>query len=216
MKNTINRMGDVVLALREAEHASVFPTRIQLQKFVYLADVLGQIVGVFKPLAGHKTYQRGPYDAAIQNAVDSLAFRGMARIEGVWRMPNGGLATKYQITDSGRDLLVKMSTSPYLQRKIRIASLIGVELKHFGWNRIVKLVYAEPTYVAARPKGWGVALMPENGVEISTAFLVAIMRRVVETLDNEREATPEWITNRFFAFLSDYDYQNGNISQNTI
>lgn len=204
-------MGDVILALNEAERAEVFPTRIQLQKFVYLADALGQIIGILKPLEGHKTYQNGPYDAAVQNAVDSLAFRGFARIEGVWRMSTGGLATKYQITESGTNFLERMSTSSYFQRKVKISQLVGDELRILGWNRIVKLVYAEPTYLAARPKGWGISLKPENGVEISTAFLVAIMRRVVETLDYDKVATPEWIINRFFAYLSDYDRHHGSV-----
>ena len=81
-QNIMNRMGDVVLALGEAEKSHIQPTRIQLQKFVYLADVLGQLVGAMKLREGHKSYFNGPYDAAIQNAVDSLAFRGLVRIAG--------------------------------------------------------------------------------------------------------------------------------------
>jgi hypothetical protein len=201
-------MGDVILALGEAEKARVRPTKIQLQKFVYLADVLGQVVGLVKPLESHKTYRNGPYDPAIQNAVDSLAFRGIARVVGVWRTPSGHLATSYTLAPPGRELLTKLRASGQLSRKAQIAGLVGDELLRLGWDRIVALVYAEPTYVATRPTGWGSILQVENGLKVSAAFLVAVMRRVVATLSAENTATPEWLTDRFFAYLNDYDRHN--------
>lgn len=198
-------MGDVMLALREAEKANVRPTRIQLQKFIYLTDVLGQVVGLLKPREGHKTYFRGPYDAAIQNAIDSLAFRGFARIAGVWKTPSGDLGTSYTLAGPGLLFLEKFRAHPSLVEKVRISELVGEQLQKMGWKRIVQLVYAEPTYVSAKPNGWGVVLKPENGLEVSAAFVVAIMRRVASTLSHGKEATPEWLTERFFAFMSDYD-----------
>jgi len=205
----MNRMGDVIIALGEAERAKVRPTKIQLQKFVYLTDVLGQVVGVLKPSDGHKTYRNGPYDPAVQNAVDSLAFRGLARVAGVWRTPSGHLGTSYIIAEPGRQFLEKIRGHPALIPKVEIAALVGAELRDLGWDRIVKLVYAEPTFVATRPTGWGARLEAENGLAVSAAFFVAVMRRVAVTLGAERSATPEWVTARFFAYLNDYDRHYG-------
>jgi hypothetical protein len=203
--NITNRMGDVILALGEAEKANVQPTRIQLQKFIYLSDVLGQVVGTLKLREGHKTYRNGPYDAAIQNAVDSLAFRGVVRITGVWKTASGGTGTKYALAVPGQKLIHRLRESPAFARKVQVAKLVGAELCEFGWSRIVNLVYAEPTFVATRPSGWGSHLSPEDGLVVSTAFVLAIMRRTVGTLYPDREATPEWIAERFFAYLDDYD-----------
>lgn len=204
-----NRMADVIFALGEAESARVRPTKIQLQKFVYLADVLCQIVGAMKPRDAHLTYRNGPYDPAVQNAVDCLAFRGLVRVAGVWRTPSGHLATSYALSEPGRKFLQRLRSSPSLSRKSRIAALVGDELLHLGWDRIVALVYAEPTYVSTRPTGWGSALPAENGLTVSAAFLVAIMRRVAGTLSEERPPPPEWISGRFFAYLNDYDNNYG-------
>lgn len=202
--NVLNRMGDVVLALGEAAQAKVRPTKIQLQKFVYLTDVLGQVVGALKPQEAHKTYRNGPYDAAIQNAVDALAFRGLVKVAGVWRTPSGHLATSYMLAAPGRQFAQKISQHPTFARKTQIASLVGAELRTYGWNRIVSLVYAEPTFVSTRPTGWGSRLAAEDGLKVSTAFIVAVMRRAAGTLDAEHPASPEWITGRFFAYLNDY------------
>lgn len=205
MNPVINRMADVLLALEEAGIAKVRPTKIQLQKFVYLTDVLAQIVGAIKPRNAHKTYKNGPYDQAIQNAVDALAFRGLVRVAGVWRTPNGRMGTSYVIAAPGGVMLEKIHNSPDLTRKVTVARLVGIELRELGWDRIVDLVYAEPTYVSTRPTGWGERLEAENGLRVSAAFLIAAMRRVVTTLSPERPMTASWATNRFFAYLSDFD-----------
>ena len=205
MSSILNRMSEVVLALNEARLSEIQPTKIQLQKFVYLCDVLGQIVGRLKPVEAHKTYRNGPYDPAVQNAVDSLAFRGLVRIAGVWRTPSGHLSTKYTLADPGDVFLNQLKSHRSLEQKVLVASLVGTELQALGWDRIVSLVYAEPTFVATRPFGWGAPLEAENGLKVSTAFLVAIMRRVSETLSLEVAVRPEWLADRFFAYLSDYD-----------
>lgn len=206
-----NRFADVVLALEQASRSRVRPTRIQLQKFVYLTDALAQIVGSLGPMEGHKTFRNGPYDAAIQNAVDCLCFRGVAAIAGTWRTQAGHLATTYTLTRSGRDFLLKIHESDAFRRRVEIAKLVGTELQNLGWHRIVDLVYAEPTYVSARPKGWGERLVPEDGLSTSAAFVLAVVRRIVSALalegvTGDREG---WVVNRFFAFLSDYDNEHG-------
>lgn len=205
----MNRMGDVILALGEAEAAHVQPTRIQLQKFVYLSDALGQLVGAMKLREGHKIYFNGPYDAAIQNAVDSLAFRGMVRIVGVWKTPSGHTGTKYALSAAGQSLMLRLREAPEFHRKVKVARLVGTELRKLGWSRIVELVYAEPTFVAFRPSGWGGQLAAENGLTISAAFVLAIMRRVAHIVHPEQPVSPEWFAERFFAYLDDYDHHYG-------
>ncbi len=208
-QNILNRMGDVALALSEAEKAYVQPTRIQLQKFVYLTDVLSQLVGTMKLLEGHKIYFNGPYDAAIQNAVDSLAFRGLVRIAGVWKTPSGSTGTKYALAAPGRRLVSRLDETPEFQRKVRVAKLVGIEMRKLGWSRIVDLVYAEPTFVAFRASGWGEQLAAENGLTISAAFVLAVMRRVAGIVHPGEKVSPEWFAERFFAYLNDYDHHYG-------
>lgn len=211
--HTTNRMGDVVLALSQAGKARIHPTRIQLQKFIYLSDVLGQVVGALMPVVGHKTYFNGPYDSAIQNAVDSLAFRGLVQITGVWKTPSGKVATKYTLAISGEKFLARLQSAPGLARKIQVADLVGCEINKLGWARIVDLVYAEPTFVSTRPTGWGSRLNAEDGLSVSAAFVVAIMKRLINTLYVDQQVTPEWIADRFFAYLDDYDRNYGSKSR---
>src|ERR1041384_758929 len=204
--NVVSRMSDVLFALCEAEKAKVRPTKIQLQKFIYLTDVLGQVVGLMKLREGHKTYRNGPYDPSIQNAVDALAFRGLVQVAGLWRTPSGHLAASYVLAAPGRILLDRLRGAKELARKVHVAGLVGAELSELGWDRIVDLVYAEPTFVATRSYGWGADLVVEDGLSVSAAFVLAVMRRVATMLQSERAASPEWVGERFFAYLNDYDH----------
>jgi hypothetical protein len=216
-ENITNRMADVMLALGEAKIAQVQPTRIQLQKFVYLCDVLGQVVGTLKPKEGHKTYRNGPYDPAIQNAVDCLAFRGFVQITGVWKIAGGATGTKYALAEPGRQFLTRLRAAREFTRKFQVAGLVGVELHKLGWGRIVALAYAEPTFVATRSSGWGSQLLAEDGLSVSTAFVLAIMRRTVGAIYPDFDPAPEWVADRFFAYLDDYDrtcgLANGGVTQ---
>jgi hypothetical protein len=209
-KNITNRMGDVLLALGQAATADITPTKIQLQKFVYLVDVIGQVLGVLRLREGHKTYRNGPYDVAIQNAVDCLAFRGLVTISGTWRTPSGHLAVRYALAPEGRPLESAIRTSEAFARKSQVVAMVGVELKSIGWGRIVQLVYAEPTFVATRPFGWGAPLIAENGLNVSAAFLLSIMRRFADSL-REDAATSAWLTDNFFGYLSSYAGRHANL-----
>jgi hypothetical protein len=199
-----NRMSDVLFALEQAGKARVRPTKIQLQKFIYLSDALGQLVGVLRPKAGHKTYRNGPYDAAIQNAVDALAFRGFVRIAGIWRTPNGTLGTSYVLSAAGNVLLQKFHQSETFVQATYIAGLVGTELLQRGWDQVVNFVYAEPTFVSTRPSGWGAELRSEDGLRVSAAFLIAVIRRASAELNLRKQPDTNWVTDRFFAFLRDY------------
>jgi uncharacterized protein YwgA len=201
--NVTNRMGDVFFALGEAATADIQPAKIQLQKFIYLTDVVGQLLGVLRLRDGYKTYRNGPYDVAIQNAVDSLAFRGFVNVAGTWKTPSGHLAVRYTLARQGQEMLQTIRASNTFARKTRIAAIVGAEVRNLGWHRIVSLVYAEPTFVATRSLGWGAPLLAENGLDVSAAFILAIMRRFAEGLRKEA-ATPVWLADRFFAYLGDY------------
>src|SRR5688572_8648288 len=92
--HTTLRMRDVALCLHAAAPRHVALNRIRLQKYIYLADVLSIVYAALPPVDGHITYKNGPYDRAIQNAVDALAFRGFVHVM------TGGLDTNSSNTYS--------------------------------------------------------------------------------------------------------------------
>src|SRR4051812_8205442 len=91
------RMSDVGMAMSAASKYGQDLNRIRLQKFIYLLDVVGYIYHLLPPRVAHKTYKHGPWDVAIQNAVDALVFRGFAEASKVQRDPNGKIHATYKL-----------------------------------------------------------------------------------------------------------------------
>ena len=195
------RMRDVVLASSAASRYQHALNRIQLQKFLYLVDAITFLFDIAPPREAHRTYKHGPFDAAIQNAVDCLTFRGLASVKGVSRQADGTTTAFYELTNAGKawakDLRIDVATATRWQA----TQLVAERAAHgLGWPRLRDLVYAEPTYVAARPNGWGQYLHPEDTRSTSTALLL----RTVESLLPSRAGQPihrDLLIDLYFDFL---------------
>lgn len=166
------RMRDVGFALSAAKGYGVSLNRIALQKLVYIADSLSLIFQLLPPASGHQTYKHGPYDRFIQNAVDSLCFRELAAITKAVQFENS-VSTEYALTDSGSQWIAELGTRESSADRKELFSAVAYELqKNENWSRLKELVYAEPTFVATRPLGWGKPLQVDDGRRTSSAALL--------------------------------------------
>jgi hypothetical protein len=198
------RMRDVVLALNAASRFDQMLSRIRLQKFVYLLDVMIYLVELLPPSERHVTYRHGPFDAAIQNAVDCLAFRGLVRIADLRRETDGTTQAKYALTDSGKAWLGKLLSDSQFQVRSQVAASIAEEVDSIGWERIVALVYAEPTFVTARSLGYGAKLSPHNPLSNSAALVLRTMKRGLRSGFERTTPEPQLLLRLFFLYLRDF------------
>src|SRR5689334_16183969 len=97
----VTRMRDVGMSLLAAASFGQPLNRVRLQKFVYLLDQVGQLLRVLPPILGHYSFRNGPFDPRIQNAVDSLAFRGLVDIKGLRRTKEGAVHCDYKLSVAG-------------------------------------------------------------------------------------------------------------------
>jgi hypothetical protein len=199
------RMRDVGLALGAADTYDRWLTRIQLQKFIYLLDAIGLIFDLLPPSRAHLTYKYGPYDAAIQNAVDSLAFRGFVTASDVRRSPEGDISARYQLSAAGHSWLRRIADTELFASRWDAALVIGRRINTLGWERLVDLVYAEPTFVSTRPRGYGQLLQVNNGLNNSAAFIIAVINRVLSHGFANTSTSRDLIVNLFFRYLDEFD-----------
>ena len=201
----LNRMYDVVVALAAAKKHKQLLNRIRLQKFIYLLDVVSFLYEYLPPKRGHLTYKNGPYDQAIQNAVDSLAFRGFVSVYNVEYAPDGKKYAEYSINNVGKSWLERLNRIEGLKVRWEAALDIGQKVNTIGWHRLVPLVYAEPTFVRKRSQGYGQQLEPNNGLENSAAFLIEMINRGLSFGFEKKQADRELIIELFFRYLDSYD-----------
>ena len=214
----LNRMYDVCLALGVAKKHGQFLNRIRLQKFIYLLDVVSLLYEFCPPREGHHTYKLGPYDPAIQNAVDSLAFRGFAKVFNVEYSSNG-IHAEYGLTNAGESWLAKLRKTEGFGIRWQAAFEVGQKVNARGWNRLIELVYAEPTFTETRLSGYGQRLDPTNGLKSSSASLMEIINRGLSQGFTEIQPDRELIVELFFRYLDSYARTRASkwiISKNTM
>ena len=201
----LNRMSDVAITLATASVYEQRLNRIRLQKFIYLLDIVGYMYEVLPPAANHISYKNGPWDRAIQIAVDSLAFRGLVEISDVESLPNGNFSSQYTLTLAGEEWVKILAGQETFKLLFEAASITGKKVEKLGWWRLKNLVYAEPTYVQKKYLGFGQKIDITDGTKNTAAYLMGIFNRLLEERGHNAELNRELATELFFRFLDNYD-----------
>jgi hypothetical protein len=197
-------MRDVGFALEAAGGYERRLNRIGLQKFIYLCDVVSTLYEILPPLQGHHTYKHGPYDPAVQNAVDSLAFRGLVRVYGVDRDQEGRISATYTLTEPGSLLARNLAAAQPFRARWRVAVDVARRVEGRGWQRLRELAYAEPTYANERVHGLGRPLRPEQRLGNTAGALLATLRRTLTLGFREASPSGDLILELFFRYLDNY------------
>jgi hypothetical protein len=196
------RMRDVGLALHAAASYERALSRIHLQKYLYLMDSLAGLYQLLPPIEAHYTFRHGPYDPFIQSAVDSLAFRGLARISTLVRRSNGNIAAEYSLSSAGRRWSERMRSHAALTDRMEVAEAVARQVNRIGWDRLVPLVYAEPTYLSGRAAGFGKKLKPQRSSTNSSAYVLQLIKQALPV--RSPLVTREVIAEYYFDYLEAY------------
>lgn len=171
-------------------------------------DAISVIFDLLPPAQAHYTFRHGPFDPNIQNAVDALAFRGLASIKRLVRRTDNTLASEYVLSDAGVRWTAKLATEQALNGKAQISEIVGTHVSRLGWNRLVDLVYAEPTFVGIRPDGYGKRLKPQRSLTASSGQLLQLIRHAL----TGRSSPPDRdvIVAYYFEYLDKYSTEHRN------
>lgn len=144
----IQRYPDVIFALHAASRYDQSLGRIQLQKFIYLGDILSIIWHLITAKEGHETYNFGPYDPKIQNAADILSFRGFINIRFLDIVTDPNKTTsQYSINNNGLNFSENLCRKQFYNTKNHIYQNIALNVNRVGWGKLKTIVYSEITYL---------------------------------------------------------------------
>lgn len=148
------RHKDVLIALYMADKYGQKLGRLQLQKFIYLADTISVLWNTLAPKMGHITYDFGPYDQNIQNAVDVLAFRGFVSVVD-YKIVDERVQASYRISKQGVELYDALEKNRAFKNRISLYEEIAVQVNKRNWLKLKEMVYSEPGYSVSRVQGHG-------------------------------------------------------------
>lgn len=201
------RMRDVQLSLFGAARYNQTLGRIQLQKLVYLTDSISTLYDLLPPQVAHETYFHGPWDNAVQNAVDCLVFRGLAIAEPARHSADGKKICRYLISESGQHWAQKLIESSFCQQRWSATSAVCEQVNKLGWRRLRSLAYAEPTYASVQHYGYGQELRPYEFLGVSTGALLEIIKMALSPAWAVARPTVAALTEVYFMFLDRFDRQ---------
>jgi hypothetical protein len=196
------RYKDVLFALAATRQYDADLGRLQLQKYIYLGDVLTVLWGILAPRQSHQTYRNGPYDQGIQNAVDVLAFRGFVTVVQSRFRIDGAVYSSYRISELGLELSGALVREGCFARKLHLYECIGSHVNELGWDRLRDLVYSEVTYLTKRGEAFGQYLQNNSLLTNESLRIVFGFNTLLE--DESARLSRDNLTALFFQFLDNY------------
>jgi len=202
MSRTGQRYKDVLLALATVQIYGEKLGRLQMQKLVYLVDSLSLLWGLLSPAPGFQTYKHGPYDPAIQNAIDVLTFRGAINIVSSEVKPDGSLIALYEISDTGIEIVRRMKNNSHFSERASLYETISNHVSQRGWGKLRDLVYSEATYIGKKADGWGTSLNTNSLLSNDSLRTLLEFNDLVR--DRSLKLGRENLTSIFFRVLDNY------------
>jgi hypothetical protein len=196
------RTKDVLLALATASAHKDGLARLQLQKFIYLFDILAI---AWRDVEGSNTFlpwNHGPYDRTIQNAVDCLAFRGLVSIAELSFRDVRKAQCLYSLTPAGKLAVERLVKEKPFANDIDLFREMSMEINRRGWSKIKDIVYSEPTYNTARVTQQGTTLFVSQNYNLAWK-LVRGVRDGFE-LGRQKPMSRRTLVQVFFATLDQY------------
>jgi hypothetical protein len=203
-RRTFLRMRDVALALYQARQYRVELSKTQLQKMIYLVDAVTLLYALLPVREGHKTYKHGPWDNAIQNAADSLVFRGLAKLAQIRMGPQHEAFVRYELTPAGLRWIDTLLHSTAARERARTFAAVAAQVDVQGWRRLKELVYAEPTYAFNRYRGYGQLLQVLDPNDNSAGNILRLMSATISQGWEQVVLDPDLLVNLFFRYLDRY------------
>lgn len=146
-----------------SELGNTYVSRIALQKLLYLSKVFAPLKKIVLDYLRFQYYIRGPYIPDLLNIIDNLAAQGFVKIDKPQIKKRGALYVNYCITEAGKQIVLDLidkvedeSEKFWWISTITKLSLIYTKenylSKYNGLDKIVDLVYQEPTFLISKKK----------------------------------------------------------------
>lgn len=204
------RYNETLFALEAAEHVGwQYLSRIQVQKILYLTEMLGPFQQFIISRLEYYPWHRGPYSKSLQNGIDHLVARGLATItyyhlrqttQVVPTRDDKVEVVQYQITDSGHSLIKSLCSYEGNMDTRRLVQLVCELVDLYGVSNILNLVYEEPTFSELKARGKADFIDPESENN-QTLELLSFIDDTARTAMRYTSVTWEAIATAYFDFL---------------
>ena len=214
---TFKRSNEILYLFYSADELSwPYISKIGVQKCLYLSEILSPLREVILSFLNFIYLHKGPYSKDVQNMLDYLV--SLNAIEVVSFTTIGGNSyVDYKITEAGKSLVENLILYPIENEKLewirivmkvvdayKISFDLGEQYK--GADRIIDLVYQEPSFKEVRQRGAKWEFLPIGDENKLTMELIRFLKKIEQKLplgfDRDRyKLDLETILLSFFEYL---------------
>lgn len=174
LAHRFRRYNEALFALDAAKLMGwAYLNRIQLQKILYLCEMLAPFRDVVMAHLEYRFHYKGPYARDLQNSVDHLLTRGLAELVS-YSLTTGSSdvptsddqveVASYRLTSEGQHVIESLVAISSNEEARELVFIICELTDLYGLGNVVNLVYQEPTFHELRVKELrGHALSSQDG-----------------------------------------------------
>lgn len=217
INESLKRSNEIVYLFSAANGLNwISLSRIGVQKCLYLAEILSPMKEIILSFVNFIYLHKGPYSKDIQNALDYLV--SLDAIEVVSFTTAGTSAyADYKITEAGTSLVENLTLYPVEKEKLSWIQTVmkvvdaykgcyGLNEQYQGVDKIIDLVYQEPTFkeIRRRQAKWEIIPFGEENklTPELTNFLKTIEQELPDEFDKGKyKLNLETILLSFFEYL---------------
>lgn len=141
-------------------------SKIGVQKSIYLSEILAPFKEVILSFLNFIYHKRGPYSKDIQNSLDYLVSLGAIEVIKFTKYYGKSAFADYRISESGKNVVKSLIVDTQEKEKYDWIKLVlkiidtykdafGISKKFEGVDKIIDLVYEEPSFKETQIKGRG-------------------------------------------------------------
>lgn len=191
-------------------------SKIGVQKCLYLSEILSPLKEIILSFLNFVYLHKGPYSKDVQNMLDSLVALNAIEVVSFTTI-DGNSYVDYKINEAGRALVENLALYPvekeklvWIQTVMKVVDAYkgcyGLSEQYKGVDRIIDLVYQEPTFreLRHRQAKWeAIPFGAENKLTVELLnFLKTIEQELPENFDRSKyRLNLEAILLSFFEYL---------------
>lgn len=194
----------VLMAAKQIMNVSL--TRIEMQKIIYLINILAPLKSLILDYFEFKVWHNGPYSKDIQNTLNNLVALNLVEMPDYKIKNNNNKISemsKYTISPLGENIVSQLILYDAKQEEYQwILSIVRL-VNLYGINNIVEIVYQEPTfkYLKNKNDGFGSTIYINEIDDNKLISLIKEIKKIGEQDFGYRFDKPEDILLAVFDYL---------------
>jgi uncharacterized protein YwgA len=176
-----------------------YQTKIQMQKGVYLIQILSPLYDLAEEYVKFFSYNYGPFSAQLQGTIHHLCSIGL--IDLLYYEPGNNGKAQYCISQKGKEAFYKLEALPRFRRMDDLTRIISNMIDIYGLDNLINIVYQEPTFKKMKNAGHFGRLIKLQGENNLTKKIIDEFESISHKMFRREHVTIESLLVAYFDYL---------------